>query len=592
MRPCPPIPKASTLETATRTADGSVDDTDDTSDTEGSGTAPQTPALAPGQAFGPRYQVTRVVGEGGMGAVYEAFDKELGLSVALKVILPEKMGTPKKAARLERRFKRELLLGRKVTHKNVIRIHDIGETDGIKYITMPYIEGSDLSHVLKEAGEKLPVPRALRIARTVLSGLTAAHDAGVVHRDLKPANIMIDADDEAYIMDFGIATAADDTDGSATSVDGLGTSDRRVLGDSPLLDSRTQQGRVVGTVQYMAPEQARGQTVDKRADLYAFGLILYDMLVGRHRANTSSSALDEVTVRMKTAAATVRSIDADLPEALEKIIDRCVQPDPDDRYPHPHALQAALDRLDEEGRPLPITRRLSMRQVAALVGVVVASLVSAFWVVGPRETPPPPDPVSVVIADLENRTDDAAFDGTLEPMLRRVLEGAGFITAYDRSRIGGLGVPRPDRLDEAAARALAVNQGLGVVLSGSIDPRVRRLPNPLVSRLRRVQAPGDHPADLHPLPPRPDRGRAVRRVRAPRRAPGGKGRDALGLKRRRGGARTCAPREGTEWGLGAPRVPERGFGAKPRLKRRARARLAGTEWGVGAPRVTAGGSGA
>ena len=161
------------------------------------GQAGETGSLEPGQRFGTRYRVTRLIGEGGMGAVYEAFDNELGVDVALKVIRPEQMGDGKKAAALERRFKRELLLGRKVTHKNVVRIHDIGEIGGIKYITMPFIDGSDLSSVLKKEGGKLPVSRTLRIARSVLSGLTAAHDAGVVHRDMKAANIMIDADDEA-----------------------------------------------------------------------------------------------------------------------------------------------------------------------------------------------------------------------------------------------------------------------------------------------------------------------------------------------------------------------------------------------------------
>src|SRR4051795_2892420 len=165
--------------------------------------APKLP-LQPGAAFGTRYRILRVLGAGGMGVVYQAWDDALGVAVALKVIRPEVLEDPYAARDVERRFKRELVLARQVTHKNVVRIHDLGEINGIKYITMPYVEGSDLATTLRHAGQLTP-SRALRIARGIVAGLVAAHKAGVVHRDLKPANIMIDSDGEAVIMDFGIA---------------------------------------------------------------------------------------------------------------------------------------------------------------------------------------------------------------------------------------------------------------------------------------------------------------------------------------------------------------------------------------------------
>jgi hypothetical protein len=146
-----------------------------------------------GQSFGPRYHVIRLLGAGGMGAVYQAWDAELGVAVAIKVIRPEVMADPATAEEVSRRFKRELLLARQVTHKNVVRIHDLGDIDGIKYITMSYVEGTDLSTILRRDGRQ-SVADVLRIARAVISGLVAAHAAGVVHRDLKPANIMIGAD--------------------------------------------------------------------------------------------------------------------------------------------------------------------------------------------------------------------------------------------------------------------------------------------------------------------------------------------------------------------------------------------------------------
>src|SRR5262245_31763232 len=146
--------------------------------------------LAVGQAFGKRYHIIRALGVGGMGAVYQAWDAELGVAVAIKVIRPEIMGDPHAAAEVERRFKRELLLARQVTHTNVVRIHDLGEIDGIKYITMSYVNGVDLATKLKELG-RLPVADVVALARAVVSGLIAAHGAGVVHRDLKPAHIMM-----------------------------------------------------------------------------------------------------------------------------------------------------------------------------------------------------------------------------------------------------------------------------------------------------------------------------------------------------------------------------------------------------------------
>ena len=180
--------------------------------TLGSAAPPTTSGgLRGGQDFGPRYHIIKFLGAGGMGAVYQAWDAELEVAVALKVIRTDRRRrtvTPDD----EKRFKNELLLARQVTHKNVVRIHDLGEIDGIKYITMPYVHGEDLATALWRDG-KFPIAPALRIARQIAAGLEAAHDAGVVHRDLKPPNVMITATaDEihAQIMDFGISASAAD----------------------------------------------------------------------------------------------------------------------------------------------------------------------------------------------------------------------------------------------------------------------------------------------------------------------------------------------------------------------------------------------
>src|SRR3954468_11324821 len=323
-------------------------------DTDPSDSAARGP-LSPGQAFGHRYHIIRALGVGGMGAVYQAWDAELGVTVAIKVIRPDVMADPAAAADIERRFKRELLLARQVTHKNVVRIHDLGDIDGIKYITMPYVDGADLATVLKREGT-LPIARVLSVARAVASGLGEAHQAGVVHRDLKPANIMIDAEDEAIIMDFGIARSTGAPAGHA--VPGANTI-VRTLQSAAQNSDRTVLGAVVGTVEYMAPEQARGLHVDQRADVYAFGLILYDLLVGHSRLATAENPLSELQARMQQAPPRLKTLVPNVPDAVDEIIARCLEPDPDQRFQSTGEIAEALAALDDRGNPIPIPLRFS-----------------------------------------------------------------------------------------------------------------------------------------------------------------------------------------------------------------------------------------
>jgi tetratricopeptide (TPR) repeat protein len=430
--------------------------------------SPSAGPLQIGQRFGDRYHIVRMLGIGGMGAVYQAWDAELEVVVALKVIRPEATTDPREIAAIERRFKQELLLARQVTHKNVVRIHDLGEIDGIKYITMSFIQGADLSTVLQREG-KLPVPAALNYMRQIASGLLAAHEAGVVHRDLKPANIMIEGE-HAVIMDFGIARSA----GGPQQASAIGpppvsvTRSRRVVAAV-----QTMVGSVVGTITYMAPEQAQGQSVDQRADMYALGLIVSDMLLGLRRRGENFNAMDDLQRRIAERPTPLRAVDQTIPEALDRIVSRLVEPNPADRFQTTAELVSALDRLDENGKPLPLIRRLTPRLMAATAAVVVLLLAGTFYVTREALAPPVvPDPVSVVIADFENSTGDAALDRVVEPTLRRALEGAGFISAFDRNRlVSYVGVRPPERLDEVAAREIAVKQGLGVIVAGTITPQ-------------------------------------------------------------------------------------------------------------------------
>ena len=423
--------------------------------------------LGIGEEFG-RYTIVRMLGIGGMGAVYQAWDKELEVVVALKVIRPEITQDPVAEAEIERRFKRELLLARQVTHRNVVRIHDLGEIRAIKYITMSYVDGTDLATLIKRVG-RLPIPKVLKIMRSVVSGLVAAHAAGVVHRDLKPANIMIDSHGEALIMDFGIARSTGGPGELPASADAHGAPPAGIKATGKYTDA-TVLGAIVGTIEYMAPEQARAEPVDQRADIYATGLILYDMLTGKRRAGGAVTALDELKTRMEGPPAPIKTAVPEVPEAVAALIARAVEPDAAKRFQTTTELEAALERLDENGVPKPIKRSFNVPIIAAVVALAAVAAGGAWWYSVANAPPKEQQAISIAIADLENRTGDPTFDRTLEPTLRRALEGAGFITAYDRNGIQRtLNIAIEGKLDEAATREIAVKQGLGAVLAGAIE---------------------------------------------------------------------------------------------------------------------------
>jgi len=426
--------------------------------------------LAPGEPFGVRYRVLSVLGAGGMGVVYKAWDEELGVAVALKIVRPEITADPFVGREMERRFKRELLLAREVTHRNVVRIHDLGDVAGIKYISMPFIEGQSLAASLT-AARKLPVPDALKIAKQVAAGLAAAHDAGVVHRDLKPENVMLDREGRAVIMDFGISRSSTPDAAAPSAVD---EPDPQVeIGDTAhsrlLTGGMTTAGAVIGTLEYMAPEQARAEPVDQRADIYAFGLMFRDMLLGNVRL-AGKTAMDELMGRMEHAPAAPRSIDAHIPGPVDQVIRRCIEPDPEARFQTSKELVSALDRLDEKGELRPEPRRFGRTHLAAAV-VLVGALVGGTWWFASRLPPPEPAPVSVLIADFDNRANDPAFNGSLEQALTMALEEASFVNPYARETARNVAqLPAEGKLNENAARLVSVREGINVVLAGAVEP--------------------------------------------------------------------------------------------------------------------------
>ena len=268
--------------------------------------------LQVGEVLGGRYEILQLLGEGGMGAVYKAADRELDRFVGLKVIRPELASNPSILAR----FKQELLLAHQVTHRNVIRIYDLAEAEGVKFITMEFVDGKDLRALIREK-KKFAPEEAVEIIQQVCLALDAAHSVGVIHRDLKPQNIMRDGSGRILVMDFGLA--------------------RTLEGDG-----MTQTGAIVGTMEYMSPEQALAKDLDQRSDLFALGLILYEMLTGKAPFH-AESALASLIKRTQERAIPVSDVDAQIPGALSGIVSKCLERDLALRYQKASDILADLN---------------------------------------------------------------------------------------------------------------------------------------------------------------------------------------------------------------------------------------------------------
>jgi eukaryotic-like serine/threonine-protein kinase len=270
-------------------------------------------AITLGSDFGTRYRIESLLGQGGMGRVYKAYDKDLDRTVAIKVVREGAIGQ----ADSLKRFKQELVLASKISHKNILRIHDMGGVGGVRFISMAYIQGKDLQHIIRE-NPKMPLERVLKFAQQIAEALAAAHAEGVVHRDLKPQNLLIGNDDQVFVCDFGLAKSFEE---SATGM--------------------TRAGAFLGTPRYMSPEQVEGKPADQRADLYAFGLILYEMVTG-DVPFTGESTLQVMYQRIHEKPKSPKLVNADLPNWLVRIIMRCLEKDLADRYQSAYEILADL----------------------------------------------------------------------------------------------------------------------------------------------------------------------------------------------------------------------------------------------------------
>jgi eukaryotic-like serine/threonine-protein kinase len=272
-----------------------------------------TTALVPGSDFGTRYRIEGLLGQGGMGRVYKAYDKDLDRTVALKVVRQGMMGEVDAL----KRFKQELVLASKISHKNILRIHDMGEVGDTKFITMAYVEGHDLHGILRD-NPKLPLDRVLRYATQLAEALAAAHAEGVVHRDLKPQNILVNKEDQIFVSDFGLAKSFEEG----------------AIG-------MTRTGAFLGTPRYMSPEQVEGKPADQRSDLYAYGLMLYEMVTG-DVPFTGETTLKVMYQRIQEKPKSPKLVNPSLPNWLVRIIMRCLEKDPAARYQSAYEILADL----------------------------------------------------------------------------------------------------------------------------------------------------------------------------------------------------------------------------------------------------------
>ena len=418
----------------------------------GTGEAGAGPAstLQVGSLLAERYEILQLLGEGGVGAVYKARDRELDRLVALKVIRPELAGH----ASILQRFKQELILARKVTHRNVVRIYDLGVAAGLRFITMEFVEGRDLASLLDERN-LLPPEESVKVLRQVCAALEIAHLEGVVHRDLKPQNIMIENGGRVCVMDFGLARSMEAT--------GL-----------------TQAGAVLGTPAYMSPEQAKGEPADERSDLFSLGVIAYRMLTGvvPFKADTM---LASMLLRTQGPPPAPNQVEPSVPQALSDIVLKMLATNAADRYQSAQQLNADLHDWQEgvlaKRIVTPPMVTMAESQTKKWIGLAVAGAVvlmgAVYGVTRYLQRPAAPvAPMTVLIADFNNHTGDPVFTGTLESTLKLALEGASFISAYDRTRMRDLGLKAVSgTLDETKAEEIAASQGLNVVVSGSIDRR-------------------------------------------------------------------------------------------------------------------------
>jgi len=416
--------------------------------------------LTTGSTFAGRYQIIEEIGKGGMGRVYKVQDTKINEKVALKLLKPE-IASDKE---MIERFSNELKLARKIRHKNICGMFDIGEAEGAHFITMEYVSGEDLKTMIRMS-TGLTIGTVLSIGKQVCQGLTEAHNLGVVHRDLKPQNIIIDRGGNAKIMDFGIA---------------------RSIREKGI----TGAGIMIGTPEYMSPEQTEAKEVDQRSDIYSLGVILYEMATGRvpFEGETALS----VAIKHKTEIpADPKSLNPQIPDDLKRLILKCLEKDKTRRYETTAELEAELDKI-EKGIPTTervvpqrktmtskrVTVQFELKKVVIPAVVLIAAVVVGLllWKLLPRKeaAPPPKIENSIAVISFENQTGDEAFDylkKAIPNLLITSLEQRGgfYVVTWERMAdlLAQMGEKDVQTIDRDLGFKLCRKEGIKAIVLGS-----------------------------------------------------------------------------------------------------------------------------
>jgi serine/threonine protein kinase/Tfp pilus assembly protein PilF len=422
----------------------------------------QTPVheLTTGSTFAGRYQVIEELGHGGMGKVYRVLDQKLDEEVALKIIKPE-IAADKETIK---RFHNELRLARKIAHRNVGKMYELMEDGGTHFITMEYVPGQDLRGLIRQMG-RLTAGKAVSIAKQVCEGLEEAHRLGVVHRDLKPGNILIDKDGNARIMDFGIAR----------SLRGKGI---------------TGAGVMIGTPEYMSPEQVEGKEADQRSDIYSLGIILYEMITGRVPFEGDTALA--IAVKHKTEIPRdPREINTQIPQDLGQLVLKCLEKNKEKRYQSAGELHADLEKI-EQGLPTTervvskrkpftskeITVKLNLRKLALPLSAVIVLAAGAIvlWDIIPHKKVPTAPKIenSIAVISFENQTSDKSYDylrKAIPHLLITSLEqkGGAYVATWERLRdlLKQIGKGEKDQIDSDVGFELCRREGIQALVLGS-----------------------------------------------------------------------------------------------------------------------------
>lgn len=418
--------------------------------------------LAAGSTFAGRYHIVEELGKGGMGRVYRAIDRKLNEEVALKLIRPE-------IARDERileRFQNELKIARKISHRHVGRMYELMEEKGVHFITMEYVAGQDLRGLIRQTGQ-LTARKAISVATQVLGGLAEAHRLGVVHRDLKPSNIIVDREGSARIIDFGIA---------------------RVSGTK----GGTGEGAIIGTPEYMAPEQVEGKPADQRADLYALGVILFEMVTGRPPFEGETPLA--VAVKHKTdPPPDPRVLAPQIPAELGRVILRALEKDRDKRYQTSEEFLTDLVAIDEAlpttERAAPPRKSTTSKKITVeftpkkliVPAIVLAALVLAAiflwhpWTAPKAAALVPKLEHSIAVISFENLTGDLREDGLIRAVPNLMITkfeamGIPYVASWERLRdlLKQLGKDPDAPIDKETGFEICRREGIAVLVTGEV----------------------------------------------------------------------------------------------------------------------------